>query len=133
LDRLTANSDVISLHCPLTDMTRGMVDSDFLRQCKSSLLLINASRGALINESDLVEALRTGTIAAAAVDVVSREPIEPDNPLLNAPNCVITPHMAWASLAARRRLLHTTVENVRAFVDGAPQNVVNRFSLDQAT
>jgi len=87
--------------------------------------LINTARGGLVNEADLAAALNDGRIAGAAVDVVSTEPIRPDNPLLGARNCLVTPHIAWASLAARRRLMRTTVENVRAFITGRPINVVN--------
>lgn len=133
LPQLVAESDVISFHCPLTDATREMVNAGFLGQCKPNLLLINASRGALVDEQALADALHQGTIAGAAVDVASSEPIEPDNPLLQAPNCIITPHMAWATLAARRRLMQTTVDNVSAFKSGTPQHVVNRNLLPGAT
>jgi len=121
---LVADADVISLHCPLTPATRGMVDEAFLRRMRPNAFLINTARGPLIDEDALAAALRDGTIAGAAVDVVAAEPIRDDNPLLRAPRCIITPHLAWASLAARRRLMAATVENVRAFLAGAPINVV---------
>ena len=125
LEELVARSDVISLHCPLTEATAGMVDKAFLSRCKQSALLINASRGALVVEADLAQALRDGNLAGAAVDVVMAEPIETGNPLLQAPNCIITPHMAWATLEARRRLMQATVQNIAAFQYGTPQHVVN--------
>lgn len=123
---LFATSDVVSLHCPLTPQTAGMVNRAVLQRMRPSAMLINTSRGALVNERDLADALRDGLIAAAAVDVVSAEPIRADNPLLAAPNCLITPHMAWSSLAARQRIMQTTAENIRAFLAGRPQNDVTR-------
>lgn len=125
LERLARESDVISLNCPLTHQTNGLVNASLLSKCKSNAFLINASRGALVDESDLATALTKGAIAGAALDVVSTEPIGADNPLLTAPNCIITPHMAWASLEARQRLMQTTVENVLAFSADTPQNIVN--------
>ncbi len=125
LDSLTQRADVISLNCPLTDQTNGLVNREFLSQCKSSLVLINAGRGALVVEADLADALNRGVIAAAGLDVVSREPIVADNPLVSAKNCFITPHQAWATLEARRRLMQITVENVSAFLAGQPQNLIN--------
>lgn len=125
LEKLARESDVISLNCPLTHQTNGFINAGLLSKCKPSAFLINASRGALINESDLASALTKEKLAGAALDVVSTEPIGADNPLLAAPNCIITPHMAWASLEARQRLLQTTVENVQAFIAGNPQHVVN--------
>lgn len=124
-EELVAAADVISLHCPLTPETERMVNRHLLERMKPSALLINTSRGGLIEERDLAEALRAGRIAGAAVDVVSQEPIRVDNPLLGAPNCLITPHMAWCSLAARQRLMRSTAENVAAFLAGKPTNVVN--------
>ena len=129
LDELVATADVISLHCPLTDSNAGFVNRSLLTGMKPSTFLINTARGGLVNEPDLAAALRKGTIAGAAVDVVSREPIAPDNPLLGAPNCLITPHLAWASLAARRRLMAQTAANVAAFLAGEPVNVVNAIFL----
>lgn len=125
-DELFATSDVVSLHCPLTPQTAGMVGRAVLRRMRPSAMLINTSRGGLVNERDLADALREGLIAAAAVDVVSAEPIRPENPLLAAPNCLITPHMAWSSLAARQRIMQTTAENIRAFLTGTPQNDITR-------
>jgi glycerate dehydrogenase len=125
LDELFARSDVISLHCPLTSENRGLVNRDRLRLIKPGAFLINTARGALVVEEDLAEALNSGGLAGAAVDVVSTEPIRPDNPLLKAKNCLITPHIAWATEEARARLLETTIANISAFLAGRPINVVN--------
>jgi glycerate dehydrogenase len=125
LDLLFARSDVISLHCPLTDQTSGLVNRARLRLVRPSAFLINTARGALVVEADLAEALNTGRLAGAAVDVVSLEPIRPENPLLGAKNCLITPHIAWATAEARGRLMEATVANVAAFLAGQPINVVN--------
>lgn len=126
LDTLYAEADVISLHCPLTPQTKGMINREALAKMKRSALLLNASRGDLINEVDLAAALNEERIAGAAVDVLSSEPPGADNPLLNAKNCIITPHVAWASVDARGRILTTTVENVQAFIHGEPQNRVDQ-------
>lgn len=125
LNELFAEADVISLHCPLTSDNAGFVNRDLLSRMKSSAFLINTARGGLINEADLADALNGGVIAGAAVDVVSAEPIRPENPLLTARNCIITPHIAWASLEARKRLMARTIANVEAFVAGTPLSVVN--------
>jgi glycerate dehydrogenase len=125
LDELFARSDVISLHCPLTPDTAGLVNRRRLLLVKPSAFLINTARGGLVVEADLAEALNDGRLAGAAVDVVSQEPIRPDNPLLTARNCLITPHIAWASREARRRLLRATIANVANFLAGRPTNVVN--------
>jgi len=125
LPELFATADVVSLHAPLTADNAGFVDADLLRGMRRTAILINTARGPLVNEADLAQALNGGTIAGAGLDVVSREPISPANPLLGARNCIITPHIAWASLAARQRLMATTAENVRAFLAGSPVNVVN--------
>jgi glycerate dehydrogenase len=125
LDELFAAADVISLHCPLTEETVGLVNRERLRRVKPGAFLVNTPRGGLVAEADLAEALQEGWLAGAAVDVVSAEPIRADNPLLAAPNCVVTPHVAWATREARRRLLEATVENVAAFLEGRPVNVVN--------
>lgn len=125
LDRLLAESDVISLHCPLTDRNKGMINADTIAKMKDGAILINTSRGPLVDEIALAAALNSGKLAAAAVDVVSTEPIRPDNPLLKARNILITPHIAWAPKEARSRLLNIAVENVRAFIDGSPINVVS--------
>lgn len=125
LDELFAGADVVSLHCPLTALNEGMVNRERLRSMPSHALLVNTARGALIDEPELAEALNLGSIAGAALDVTAHEPIPPDSPLLTAKNCLITPHVAWASLAARSRLMATTARNIEAFLAGAPQNVVN--------
>jgi glycerate dehydrogenase len=125
LDTLFREADVITLHCPLTLQTAGMIDRQRLQQVKPGAFLINAARGALIVEKDLAEALNTGGLAGAAVDVAAVEPIPPDSPLLRARNCLITPHIAWATNEARRRLLDATVANIRNFLAGRPTNVVN--------
>jgi len=126
LGELFRSSDVVSLHCPLSDQTRELVNAERLSSMKPSALLLNAGRGALVNEADLADALGRGVIAGAALDVLSTEPPAPDNPLLAAPHCIITPHNAWLSLAARRRAMQITAENVRGIFRGAPQNAVNR-------
>ncbi len=119
------DADVVTLHCPLTPENTGFVNKEFLSHMKPSAFLLNAARGALVAEQDLADALNEGKIAGAAIDVVSVEPIKADNPLLQAKNCIITPHIAWVSIEARRRLMHATAENVRAFLAGKPINVVN--------
>jgi glycerate dehydrogenase len=124
LERLFAESDVVTLHCPLSDSTRELVNAERLSSMRPSALLINASRGPLVNEADLANALERGVIAGAALDVLSREPPAFDNPLLAAKNCIITPHIAWLTLAARRRAMQITAGNVRGILSGAPQNVV---------
>lgn len=125
LDSLFKQSDVVSLHCPLTPQTRHIVNADRLRLMKRTAFLINTSRGPLIDEAALATALNDGQIAGAGVDVLSTEPPSEDNPLLAAKNCLITPHIAWATRAAREKLMQIAVENVRAFLAGKPQNVVN--------
>jgi glycerate dehydrogenase len=125
LNDLLRQSDVITLHSPLTPETAGMVNRDFLSKCKPTAFLLNAARGPLVVEADLAEALNHGRLAGAAVDVVSQEPIKPDNPLLKAKNCFVTPHIAWATLAARKRLMATTAANIAGFLAGKPTNVVN--------
>jgi len=125
LDQLFSRADVVSLHCPLSADNEGMVDGARLALMQPHALLINTSRGALVREADLAQALERGGIAGAALDVAVHEPIAPDNPLLFARNCIITPHVAWASLAARSRLMATTAANIQAFLAGTPQNVVN--------
>ena len=125
LDHLFAESDVVSLHCPLTPETRHLVNAARLARMKPSALLINTSRGPLIDEAALAEALNRGTLAGAALDVLSTEPPSPDNPLLGARNCLITPHIAWATQSARARLMQVSIGNVRAFLCGQAMNVVN--------
>jgi glycerate dehydrogenase len=118
-------ADFVSLHCPLNDSTREMVNAPLLNLMKPGAFLINTSRGGLIRESDLAAALQQGLIAGAALDTLSKEPPEPENPLLHTPRCIITPHIAWATKEARERLLQGCVENIRAFLEGQPKNVVN--------
>lgn len=125
LGELFQRADVISLHCPLTPETQSLVNAQRLAMMKRDALLVNTGRGPLIVEADLAAALNVGQIGGAALDVLSSEPPAADNPLLTAKNCLITPHIAWATKAARTRLLGTVVENVRAFAAGKPQNVVN--------
>jgi glycerate dehydrogenase len=124
LDTLFRDSDVVSLHCPLTQDNRGFVNRQRLEMMKPTAFLINTSRGPLIDEPALAEALNRGRIAGAGLDVLCEEPPRPDNPLLHAPNCTITPHIAWATQAARQRLMDIAASNVRAFLQGRPQNVV---------
>jgi glycerate dehydrogenase len=126
LDELFERADVISLHCPLTAETAGLVNGRRLRLVKPGAFLLNASRGGLVVEADLAAALNEGQLAGAAVDVVSQEPIRPDNPLLGAWNCLITPHIAWATQEARQRLLATTIANVVHFLRSQPTNVVKQ-------
>ena len=125
LDELYATADVISLHCPLFENNKGMINSAAIEKMKPGVLIINTSRGPLINEHDLAEALKSGSVAGAAVDVLSAEPPSPDNPLLSAPNCFVTPHIAWATKEARARLMDIAADNLDAFLAGKPQNVVN--------
>ena len=125
LDELFRRSDVVSLHCPLTDATRGLGDGRRLALMKPTAFLINTSRGPLVDETALADALNAGRLAGAGLDVLSVEPPRVDNPLLTARNCHITPHLAWATKAARERLLATAIDNLRAFLAGQPKNVVN--------
>lgn len=122
-DTLFRESDVVSLHCPLTEQTRNLVDEGALQSMKPSAFLINTSRGPVIDEGALARALERGTIAGAALDVLSQEPPRADHPLLRAPNCLVTPHIAWATLASRKRLLDETTRNVKAFLEGQPIHV----------
>lgn len=126
LDTLLAESDVISLHCPLFPDTEGIINKDTIAKMKTGVMIINDSRGPLIVEEDLRDALNSGKVAGAALDVVSTEPIKMDNPLLSAKNVILTPHIAWAPKESRQRLMDIAVENLQCFVDGAPQNVVNK-------
>lgn len=125
LHEAIAEADVISLHCPATPQTRGLIDAGLLARFKPGALLVNASRGALVNENDLAAALREGRIAGYAADVLSQEPPPANNPLLSAPNCILTPHIGWASPECRQKILRVSVENLKAFLNGKPQNVVN--------
>jgi glycerate dehydrogenase len=124
LDRLFQESDVVTLHCPLTPQTAGLVDATRLAQMKPTAYLINTARGPLVQESHLLDALQAGRLAGAGLDVLSVEPPALDHPLLRAPNCVITPHIAWATRAARQRLIAQSAANIAAFLGGAPVNVV---------
>ena len=126
LDTLLATSDVIFLHCPLFPSTEGIINKDNIAKMKDGVILINNSRGQLVVEQDLADALNSGKVYAAGLDVVSTEPIKGDNPLLSAKNCLITPHISWAAQAARQRIMDTTVDNVKAFIIGNPTNVVNK-------
>lgn len=126
LDELYARADVITLHCNLTAENAGMIDRTSIARMKDGVILINNARGQLINERDLADALNSGKVAAAGLDVVSTEPIRGDNPLLQAKNCIITPHISWGARESRQRIMDCAVENARAFLAGAPQNVVNK-------
>lgn len=126
LDELFAECDIISLHCPLTPETHELVNARRLAMMKPSSILINTGRGPLINEQDLADALNSGKIFAAGVDVLSSEPPRADNPLLTAKNCYITPHIAWASIEARERLMNIAISNIQAYIAGTPENVVNK-------
>jgi glycerate dehydrogenase len=125
LDELFARSDVIALHCPLFPSTQGIINKNTIAKMKDGVIIINNSRGQLIVEEDLAEALNSGKVYAAGLDVVSTEPIRGDNPLLKARNCIITPHISWASKESRGRLMDIAVNNLRAFMAGQPVNVVN--------
>jgi glycerate dehydrogenase len=125
LEPLLRKSDVVSLHCPLTPETRHLINAQRLALMKPGAYLLNTSRGPLVDEAALAEALNAGRLAGAGLDVLGNEPPAPDNPLLAARNCVITPHLGWATRAARERLMRQAVENVRAFLAGRPVNVVN--------
>jgi len=124
LEEVLSSSDVVSLHCPLFSETVGLINRETIAMMKHGALLINTSRGGVINERDVADALADGRLGGAGMDVLSTEPPKPDNPLLSAPNCVITPHIAWATREARTRLIHVLEENLAAFIAGKPQNLV---------
>jgi len=126
LDELFAQSDVVSLHCNLTPENTELINKNTIAKMKDGVILINNARGPLLNEQDVADALNSGKIAAAGLDVVYTEPIRVDNPLLKAKNCIITPHISWAAKDSRQRILDCTVDNVRSYMDGRPQNVVNQ-------
>lgn len=125
LDDLIAQSDFIFLHCPLTPETEGIINAANIARMKDGVIIVNNGRGQLVVEGDLAAALTSGKVAYATVDVASTEPIRADNPLLSAPNCIITPHISWATKEARERIMQTTADNVKSFIDGKPVNVVN--------
>ena len=125
LDTLLKESDVIALHCPLFPDTEGIINKDTIARMKDGVIIINNSRGQLVVEQDLADALNSGKVSAAGLDVVSSEPIKEDNPLLSARNCLITPHISWAPKEARTRIMECTEKNIRSFVDGEPVNVIN--------
>lgn len=125
LDTLLERSDILSLHCPLFPETQHLINRETIAKMKDGAMLINTARGALVEESALAQALNAGKLRGAAVDVVSQEPMTPDNPLLSCKNCIITPHIAWAPVESRQRLLDCVVENIRSYLAGHPQNVVN--------
>ncbi len=125
LEELLQTADVISLHCPLFPETQGIINKDNIAKMKDGVIILNNSRGPLIVEEDLAEALKSGKVAAAGLDVVSTEPIKTDNPLLGAPNCIITPHISWASKESRQRLMNFAVDNLVQYLNGTPVNVVN--------
>ncbi|HKL59232.1 MAG TPA: D-2-hydroxyacid dehydrogenase [Sphaerochaeta sp.] len=126
LDELYAKSDVIALHCPLTAETEGIINKGSIAKMKDGVIILNNSRGPLIVEQDLAEALNSGKVYAAGLDVVSSEPIKADNPLLKAKNCIITPHISWAPKESRTRLMGIAVDNLKGFLVGKPKNVVNK-------
>jgi glycerate dehydrogenase len=125
LDTLLGESDFISINCPLTDENKGFINRAAIEKMKPSAILINTGRGLLVNEQDLADALNRGRIAGAGLDVLSTEPPSPGNPLIKAKNCHITPHIAWATTEARKRLIEIATGNLKAFIEGNPQNVVN--------
>ena len=125
LDTLFEKADIITLHCPMTEQTAGIINNETIRKMKDGVILLNTARGGLINEQELADALVSGKVRYFAADVVSAEPILPANPLLTAPNCILTPHMAWTPVEARQRIIDITNNNIRAYLDGKPINVVN--------
>lgn len=125
LDTVLAKSDILSLHCPLFAENAKMINAAAIEKMKDGAILINTARGGLLDEDAVAAALNSGKLSAAAVDVVSEEPMRQDNPLLTAPNCIITPHIAWAPIESRQRLLDCVAENIRCYLNGSPQNVVN--------
>ena len=124
LDEVFKQADYLTIHCPLTPQTQGLINREHLSMMKPTAVLINTARGPIVNEADLADALKKGTIAGAGLDVLSIEPPSPDNPLLTAPNAVITPHVSWGSFESRSRLMNEVTENFRAFINGQPRNRV---------
>ena len=125
LEELLTTADIISLHCPLSAGNTGMINADAIAQMKDGAILINTARGPLVDETAVTAALKSGKLRGFACDVISSEPMHADNPLKSAPNCVVTPHMAWAPVESRRRILACTEASIRAFLDGKPINTVN--------
>jgi len=125
LDTLLRQSDIISLHCPMTPQTEGIINASSIAKMKDGAILLNTARGQLVIEEDLAAALAIGKLRGAAVDVVTKEPMDATNPLLNAPNCIITPHMAWSPVESRQRIMDCTVNSIQAYMDGNPVNTVN--------
>lgn len=126
LDKLLEKSDVIALHCPLFPETEGIINKENIAKMKDGVIILNNARGPLVVEQDLADALNSGKVYAAGLDVVSTEPIKGDNPLLKAKNCIITPHISWAPKESRQRIMDCAYENLKAYVEGNPQNVVNK-------
>lgn len=126
LEELLKESDVIALHRPLFPETEKMINRETISKMKDGVIILNNSRGPLIEEQDLADALKTGKVAAAGVDVVSTEPIKGDNPILTAPNCLITPHISWAPKESRQRLMNIAVDNLKSFLEGRTVNIVNK-------
>jgi len=126
LDELLAKSDIIDLHCPLFDSTKGIINKNTISKMKDGVMIINTSRGPLVVEQDLADALNSGKVAGAATDVLVVEPAKIGNPLINAKNCIITPHIAWAPKESRQRLMDIAVDNLKCFLEGSPVNVVNK-------
>ncbi len=125
LEKVLAESDFITLNCPLTEQTKGLINKDTISKMKDGAILINTSRGLIIDENDVAQALNTGKLAGLGTDVASVEPIQAENPLLHAKNCIITPHFAWATKEARERLMDTLIKNTSSYIKGTPVNVVN--------
>ncbi len=125
MDTVIKTSDFITVHCPLTESTKNLINAEFISKLKSNAFIINTARGGVTNEHDVAEALKNGNLAGYGTDVLSTEPPSPDNPLLSAPNCLITPHIAWAAYETRLRLMGILEENIKAFLNGTPVNVVN--------
>ncbi|MDL2314301.1 D-2-hydroxyacid dehydrogenase [Desulfovibrio sp. OttesenSCG-928-C14] len=126
LDTLYAKSDVIALHTPLFESNRNMINKNSIAKMKDGVIILNTARGPLVSEQDLADALNSGKVAAAGLDTTASEPVEADNPLMKAKNCFITPHIAWAPQESRQRLINLAADNIRAFLDGKPINVVNK-------
>ena len=126
METLAKTSDIISFHCPLTEKTTGLCNKDFIDKCKDGAIIINTSRGPVVNDQDLADALNNGKLRGAGLDVLTVEPPKADNPLLSAKNCFITPHIAWAGFETRERLMNILKENIHAYLNGSPQNVVNK-------